>query len=190
MKKSLHLLAATVLLVGIGCGENAPDSDTTETQELALSSDSKGHGKGHGKGRHGKGHHGKWCPDGGGTGGQGTGTECVGDPASGDSDSDGFCNDVDQCPGDDSLMCDSFDCVDDGDCSQNDIPMPSLGRSCRREKYRCGGIGKCTLYGEGACDAGWFAPVCTCAGHSYANPCDAAVNGEDVAYEGECLPPR
>jgi hypothetical protein len=203
MKPSFHSLAATVLLVGIGCGENAPDSDNIQAQELAVSSGSKGHGNSH----HGKGHHGKSCPSDGGTGDSGTGdsgtsdsgtgdggtgdggTACIGNPASGDSDSDGFCNDVDQCPGDDRLMCDSFDCVDDDDCSQIVPPNsdPSFVGLCHREPYRCKGIGKCVLHwAEGSCPSD-FTPVCTCTGWM-ANRCLADVVGVNIAPEDSCSP--
>lgn len=55
---------------------------------------------------------------------------------------------------------------------------------CAKEPGDCEGDGTCATRPE-ICTQQWD-PVCGCDDQTYGNACDAAANGENVAYEGEC----
>ncbi len=75
--------------------------------------------------------------------------------------------------------------VEPESCMDNSACGP--GVYCAKPADDCEGPGQCTPMPE-TCPL-TYAPVCGCDSVTYTNACTAAMNGVNVAYEGECFVP-
>jgi hypothetical protein len=75
-------------------------------------------------------------------------------------------------------------------CGGGEPPACGPGEYCHfPDEKGCypGAIGTCEKTPEGCTDI--YSPVCSCDGHSYPNPCEAARAGASIAFKGECPAP-
>jgi len=70
-------------------------------------------------------------------------------------------------------------CLHNNDCVQT-----NGSQYCRYDVGQCGGKGVCVGVPT-SCDTDW-APLCSCDGHSYLNPCMAGLNNQSVRYNSIC----